>query len=71
MFVELETMIAPIKPCALARLRAIRIIVSFIPQAGCDLPATFRLLADFSRTRFDRWGARCAFIRGRDVSVRQ
>jgi hypothetical protein len=32
--------------------RAIRIIV-FSPKVGCDLPATCRLVADFSPTRFD------------------
>ena len=37
------------------RPRAIRIIV-FIQLAGYDLPATCRLVADFSKTRFDRWG---------------
>jgi hypothetical protein len=36
------------------RPRAIRIIV-FIQLAGCDLPASCRLVADFSRTRFERW----------------
>jgi hypothetical protein len=36
------------------RPRAIRII-AFIQLAGCDLPGTCRLVADFSRTRFDRW----------------
>jgi hypothetical protein len=40
----------------IAPARAIRIIV-FIQLAACDLPATCRLVADFSRTRFDRWGA--------------
>jgi hypothetical protein len=33
----------------------------FIQLAGCDLPATCRLVADFSTT-IRRWGGRCAYI---------
>jgi putative ABC transport system substrate-binding protein len=40
--------------------------VAVMTVTGVDLPATCRLVADFSRTRFDRWGRRCAFIHGRD-----
>jgi hypothetical protein len=46
------------------RARAIRIIV-FIQLAGCDLPATCLLVADFSRTRFDRW---VGVVRRRNVT---
>jgi hypothetical protein len=38
-----------------------RIIVNSIPLAGRNLPATCRLVADFSRTRFDRWGASTSY----------
>jgi hypothetical protein len=55
---------APSGP-AIPRPRAIRIIV-FIQLAGCDLTATCRLVADFSRTRFDRWAG---VVRRRAVTI--
>jgi hypothetical protein len=50
------------------RPHAIRIIV-FIQLAACDLPATCRLVADFNRTRFDRWAGVAPLIRRRDVTI--
>jgi hypothetical protein len=46
------------------RARAIRIIV-FTQLAGCDLPATCRLVADFSRTRFEHQEHLLALISAR------
>jgi hypothetical protein len=41
----------------------------FIPLAGCNLPATCRLVADFSRTGFDRCAGVAPFIHGRDITI--
>jgi hypothetical protein len=65
-------MMCAIRPCDFPRARAIRIIV-FIQLAGCDLPATCLLVANFSRTRFDRWvgDARARLIESLAILVEQ